>query len=376
VITRTLLLAALLALCAGLVAESADPPTSRGLTSRLATVNRKIRRVRAQLHETRKHQRTVASQLEATERRLEAVQQDVTQNKLRLYRAQSILKSVRERLARTRRQLAWHNALLSRRLSDIYQGEDVTYANVILGSLDLWTMLTRSYYVEQVLASDVRLIEQIRRDEAQIRSDEREQVRKVREIDSLQVRLVAQRDEIGRLAAERQAQLSRIEHDAALYEQALNELLAKSKEIEDTIRRLQATPAGRQRYARKYTGSLGLPVSGRISSGFGYRMHPILRVRKLHTGVDIAAPSGTAIHASGPGEVILAGWMGAYGYAVVIDHGGGVSTLYGHCSKLLVHVGQKVSKGEVIARVGSTGWSTGPHCHFEKRINGSPVNPF
>ena len=91
--------------------------------------------------------------------------------------------------------------------------------------------------------------------------------------------------------------------------------------------------------------------------------------------MDIGAPSGTAIHASGSGTVILSGWNGPYGKAVIIDHGGGVTTLYGHCSSLNVRRGQAVSKGQVIAKVGSTGWSTGPHCHFEKRINGKPVNP-
>jgi len=369
--------AVVLVLWGSLAAESGKSKraNARILASRLSIVNRNIKRVRQQLRQTRRQERTVASQLLETEQRLQAVQQDVSQNKVRLQRAQRLLRAVQERLARTKRQLARRNALLSRRLADIYEGEDVSYLNVLLGSTDLWTMLTRVQYVEKVLAADVRLINQIRQDERQIRQDEREQARKVREIQNLQVALVAERDEIDQLVKERQAQLSRIEQSREAYEQALAELLAESQRIEETIRRLQNTPAGRRRYARRYAGSLGLPVAGRISSGFGYRYHPILHITKLHTGIDIAAAPGTPIAAAGPGEVILAGWMGAYGYAVVIDHGGGISTLYGHCSRLLVSVGQRVQKGQIIARVGSTGWSTGPHCHFEKRVNGRPVNP-
>lgn len=95
----------------------------------------------------------------------------------------------------------------------------------------------------------------------------------------------------------------------------------------------------------------------------------------MHTGQDIAAPSGTAIKAAGSGKVITAAYLNGYGNTVVIDHGGGVSTLYGHCSRLFVSVGQTVSQGQKIAAVGSTGYSTGPHLHFEVRINGKPVNP-
>lgn len=117
------------------------------------------------------------------------------------------------------------------------------------------------------------------------------------------------------------------------------------------------------------------PLSARITSNFGYRIHPIHGTRRLHTGIDLAAGSGTAIAASKGGTVISAGWMGGYGNAVVISHGNGLSTLYGHQSKLAVTVGQSVARGQVIGYVGSTGQSTGPHLHFEVRSNGTPVNP-
>lgn len=120
-------------------------------------------------------------------------------------------------------------------------------------------------------------------------------------------------------------------------------------------------------------GSLGIafgwPVRGRITSGFGSRWGSI------HTGIDIAVPSGTPVKASRGGTVTSAGWMNGYGYAVIIDHGDGYSTLYGHNSKLLVSVGEHVDAGQVIARSGSTGHSTGPHVHFEIRRSGKPINP-
>lgn len=117
------------------------------------------------------------------------------------------------------------------------------------------------------------------------------------------------------------------------------------------------------------------PLIGRLSSGFGPRVHPIFGTRRMHTGVDIGGRSGEPIHAAKGGTVISAGWRGGYGNAVVVDHGGGFSTLYAHQSKIAVQTGDVVSLGDVLGYVGSTGWSTSPHLHYELRLNGEPIDP-
>jgi murein DD-endopeptidase MepM/ murein hydrolase activator NlpD len=122
-------------------------------------------------------------------------------------------------------------------------------------------------------------------------------------------------------------------------------------------------------------GQLARPVPGRVSSGFGKRVHPISKTVKMHNGVDMNASQGDRIIAAHDGVVILSGVKGGYGNTVIIDHGGGMVTLYAHQSKLGVSVGQKVTRGQTIGWIGSTGQSTGPHLHFEVRINGRPVNP-
>jgi murein DD-endopeptidase MepM/ murein hydrolase activator NlpD len=137
-----------------------------------------------------------------------------------------------------------------------------------------------------------------------------------------------------------------------------------------TVQWLEASGVGRE----TSTGFRS-PVQGRVTSPFGYRVHPILRYRRLHTGIDFGAPSGAPIFASAGGQVVVAGWNGGYGQAVRISHGGGLLTLYGHMSRVAVSPGQRVAPGQVIGYVGSTGMSTGPHLHYEVHVNGQRVDP-
>ena len=117
------------------------------------------------------------------------------------------------------------------------------------------------------------------------------------------------------------------------------------------------------------------PVLGPISSEFGWRVHPISGTERFHSGIDFAVDYGTPIAAAAAGQVIFAGWYGGYGNAVIIDHGGGLTTLYAHTSELLIHEGDWLNRGTIVATVGSTGYSTGPHLHFEVRQEGEPVDP-
>jgi len=153
-----------------------------------------------------------------------------------------------------------------------------------------------------------------------------------------------------------------------------NALIRMEKELE--IKEAEVTRILESyRYGTAPSGKFAWPVAGRITSGFGYRIHPIFRVRRFHLGIDLAAPYGTLVKAADGGQVIQAGYFGGYGNSVMLYHGGGFATWYAHLSSINVSIGQFVQRGQVIGLVGSTGWSTGPHLHFEVRINGAPQNP-
>ena len=165
--------------------------------------------------------------------------------------------------------------------------------------------------------------------------------------------------------------------DAQNKNEQIDDLEISSNEVANAIRKLQSLGYKNNSNLLKGKGVLSYPCEkGRLTSDYGMRIHPIYKTRKMHTGIDIGGNStGTPVLASADGIVITAGWLSGYGYTIIIDHGNQISTLYAHNSKLTVKVGQEVKRGQQIAKVGSTGNSTGPHIHFEVRVNGEHTNP-
>jgi murein DD-endopeptidase MepM/ murein hydrolase activator NlpD len=205
--------------------------------------------------------------------------------------------------------------------------------------------------------SDLRK-EQAKAEDAQrVAADERDHVTQLR------TQADGERDQVAAAEQQEQQAIDGLRAQKADFEAQYNAVQAQ---ISASVSRGNPTP-GNHRFS--------WPVNGPITSPFGYRNDPVLGGNRLHAGVDIGASSGTPIKAAGDGVVVMAGWNGGYGNFTLIDHGGGLATGYGHQSRIGVRVGQHVSTGEVIGNVGSTGASTGPHLHWEVRVNGTPVDP-
>ena len=179
-------------------------------------------------------------------------------------------------------------------------------------------------------------------------------------------------DEMDAVVAQKKALWASYESDLTKYEK-----LVKANEANDAaiLRQMNASASTTAVYTGNGKFTWPVPASSRISSEYGYRTSPISGKREFHNGLDIPAPYGSAIVATEAGTVTYSGWMNGYGYTIIIDHGSGITSLYGHNSSLVVKKGQKVSRGQTIAKCGSTGWSTGNHCHFTISKGGSAVNP-
>lgn len=261
---------------------------------------------------------------------------------------------------------------LAKRVRDIYINGQISYLDVLFGAKDFQDFFTRMDLLKRVIEQDYGLVQVVFAEKTAI-----EQSQKALETDRAAKEKLVQsaaerKKEAEKKQSAKQAIIDKMETDRATQERIINENLAASKEVEQMIRNSRYQPASP---ALSGGGALNWPLGGPITSPFGWRVHPITGASRFHSGIDIGGDYGDTIHAAGAGVVSYAGWISGYGYAVIIDHGGGISTLYGHNQALLVSEGQSVSQGQPIAECGSTGNSTGPHCHFEVRVDGEPVNP-
>lgn len=278
-----------------------------------------------------------------------------------------------ERLSIANAQLTEARARLRQRLKAMAIHRNASPISVLLSAEDFGEFACRRSVLEAIAVQDRELFARVEALQSEVAARKRRQDEVVDQVRTLQVRQVGEQRSLEGARNEKQRYLGELRVQQAELRKQYDELDRESDRIAARIRAYQArrTPGP----PLVFRGGFSRPVAGRITSGFGYRMHPILRERRFHAGVDFGAPSGTPISAAAAGVVIEAGYVRGYGNVAIVDHGSGVSTLYGHCSRLFVRAGQRVARGERIAAVGSTGLSTGPHLHFEVRVNGRPVNP-
>jgi murein DD-endopeptidase MepM/ murein hydrolase activator NlpD len=376
-----LLVLVLLAFSAVAVGASIAANTSEDST-RLDELAAELDELAAEKARLQRNLRAVKESERKISRQLLQLDASVSQAEARLDRVSNSMSSTRADLETAEvqceaaeSQLSEQSTRVSDRLLAIYQRHEARPIEVLLGSSSFGDFTNRLYLLNQVVDRDAEILEEYGAARAQAESWREELEVRCRELEDLQAKIAKEKRRTAskRRSAEREKES--ILEDRAAWERALAELEHDSREIETMLQRRQHTPEGRDRPAKPWNGKFILPVNGRVTSRYGYRRHPIYKVRKLHTGLDIAAPHGTPIRSAGDGTVVDARRWGGYGNCIVIGHGSELATLYGHCSRLAVTKGQKVTQGQVIGYVGSTGLSTGPHLHFEVRKDGRPTNP-
>ena len=321
------------------------------IESRIEGLSEEKRAVDEAADEATKAYKDVKKELDATEARI-----DENEDKLNVLNKDFAVK--RDQLAK--------------RVRDIYINGQINYLDVLFGAKDFQDFFTRMDLLKRVIQQDYDLVQVVFAEKTAIETSQKELEQDKTAKEKLVASAADRKKEAEKKQAAKQAIIDKMETDRATQERIINENLAASKEVEQMIRNSRYQPASP---ALSGSGALNWPISGPITSPFGWRVHPITGASRFHSGIDIGGDYGDTIHAAGAGIVSYAGWISGYGYAVIIDHGGGISTLYGHNQALLVSEGQSVSQGQAIAECGSTGNSTGPHCHFEVRVDGEPVDP-
>jgi len=317
--------------------------------------------------------------LQARQSRIEA---DLGAKRAKLTQTQADLRTERARLARLRAKLAEDRRVLSNRLVDLYKADKPDVVTVVLEARGFADLLERTDFLQRVSHQDTRIVTRVRaaradadasakrldsleRTQAQITAvvlERRDQVAAVKG------QLVDRRDGFATARAKRNVVLAAVHSDISSAKEDVAAMQASQARIASALAGPGAPVAGP---IRQGSGQWVWPVNGPITSPFCERRS----YEACHPGMDIGVPMGTPIRAADSGTVRIAGWVGGYGNYTCIAHSASLSSCYGHQSRIGVSVGQSVSKGQVIGAVGSTGHSTGPHLHFEARINGSVVNP-
>lgn len=265
------------------------------------------------------------------------------------------------------------NDYMDQRLNQIYTDGDLSLLDVLFESTSLTDFLTRYDLMEKVVENDADLLNGLRQAKAELEEQKLALETAKIALEERKAVLDLKNTELSGQWAKQNKMSQDLAQDLAMSEAAEDELNALSDKLVKFIASIQA------KYPTSYMGSgtLGWPVPGRtkVSSPYGYRIHPIYKTKKFHTGIDIPAPSGTPAVASDTGKVIMATTYGGFGKTVILDHGGGVATQYSHLVSISVSMGDIVPKGAKVGGVGTTGVSTGNHLHYQIMINGKTVDP-
>lgn len=363
----------LLALCMFFTAipiYSQGPNDIKQLQKDRDEVNRKLELTKQQQAKKEKEKKTLSKQIEELELNLHNAEKD-------LEIVEGLLSEVEGKIAITQREYdravteaESQKKLLHKRVRVMYQNGSVGYLAVLLNSTSFSDFISRMDLLNKIINYDVNLLKERKTYKDTVEEKKKQLEAEQEEKEKLKIDISGKKEEVETVKKERENTLNAVFKDLKELDKLEDKLLEESARLSRLIVANQSDTD----YAG---GEMAWPSPGYtgISSNYGMRMHPILKKNKMHTGIDIGVPMGKDIVAANDGKVILAGTNGGYGKCIIIDHGGKIATLYAHNSKLLVKVGDKVARGQVIAKCGSTGLSTGPHLHFEVRINGAHTDP-
>lgn len=343
-------------------------------TQQVKNVEQKRLQIRKKINSLSRIQKQKENELSRNQQKLEKNQKALQSSKQQYTKKQSNIYSLQRELDGYLAEYNKRNKASAERIRCIYKNQHSLILDLLLSTSSISEFLDRIYYQNLIIQSDKKRMQNLREEATRIAILKQRLESEKRQLSGIIRDMDRENQTIQVTIKQNKNMIDKIEKDKRAYEKSERELKRLSDNLTAMIYK------STKNSGVVVGGGFILPVQGaRISSPYGARIHPIFKTRIFHTGIDYAAPMGTPIKASNAGKVIYSGWYGGYGKVVIIDHGSctgqPTTTLYAHMLKQNVTVGQNVTRGQVIGFVGSTGYSTGPHCHFEVRINGKHQNP-
>lgn len=344
--------------------------------NKLNSIKQKKQQTINKIIKTKKQQQYIQQEIKQIDQQMSLTQKELIDNQQKLYFLQKKIDKTQKELLEVQNKYDKRKDLYKDRIRAIYMSGKGGYLEVLFDSKSFSDFLSRLEFVNKLMSFDIRILNEMQKTRNEIAYKEKSLKVQKNNIAFVQSQIEERKKRLQVAMVSRSGVLRDLQRQQKEYEEDLEGLESASRQVEAIIKNGQKydTSASNDKYSG---GKFAWPVPGfySISSPYGYRIHPVYKTKKLHTGIDIPAPYGSTGVAVGDGTVIFTGWISGYGNSVIIDNGGGISTLYAHNSSILVSNGQKVNKGDPVVKLGQSGLVTGVNLHFEIRINGMPVNP-
>ncbi len=348
------------------------------LSAQQSDIESQRNRVKQKINNLKLLEKIETNKLYKNQQKLEHTQHSLQKNQQEYSNAKTEVENLQQKLDKLMAENKKHEIYASKRIVQIYKHKRNNYIDFLLNSEDINAFLDRLYFENIVISYDKKRLQEAKRATREILTLKARIDNQKRNLETSIAYINKQQIDIQDAISKNEKFIEKLKTDRATWEKSERDLARQSKAISHMINQ-EMRKTEKTGGSVVVTGGFIKPVPGKITSPYGWRIHPIFKRRIFHSGVDIGSPYGTPIKAANSGRVIFAGWYNGYGKVIIIDHGSinGIptTTLYAHMSVTIAQKGAHVAKGQVIGKVGTTGYATGPHLHFEVRQKGNPTNP-
>ncbi len=337
-------------------------------------IEAKKKQTRAKINQLKFLENVETNKLYKNQQKLENAKTSLENSKSQMKSTQKELTDMQSKLNVASSQYNTLNAALAGNIRRVFKTQRKAFFELLLASEDINMLLDRVYFQKILIKDDYNRMIAAKKKAQEIALLKYNIEARQRNLERSVASINSQQTYIKRAIAKNENMINKLRTDRVAYQKAENELAKQSASIGSYINKTTKSAS-----SQHVVSGFMKPIPGRITSYFGWRTHPIFNTKSFHSGVDIGGPNLGAIKASNSGKVIYSGWYGGYGKVVILEHGvingKPITTLYAHMNSIKVTNGQRVNKGDTLGYEGTTGYSTGPHCHFEVRVNGQPNNP-